>query len=143
MNELTMKVFLAALYLVTLGGLAFSAVRISAQAAPPAAEAGPVRNSYYEEWYELSADQGELTLRLENHIPGYSWKVGSSNDRLLRTTDYYYNKYDDRIITMVPAAGSEGDVTLTVSCMKDLDTKPIDRRQLSLHVAADGTITVR
>ena len=134
----TMSAFL--LYTMTIAVCALLSVRMVANASADAAqeEAEPVGSTYYESWYELSEDAQVLTLRLENHIPGYSWKLGASDDDLLDIADYYYDEYDDRIIVLTGSGGEEGSLILTAACMRDIYSRPISRKQLRVHVYKDG-----
>lgn len=128
-------------YAAALAVCALLSVRLAAnaQAAGAGQEAQTLKNTYYDEWYEVSGDV--LTLRLENHIPGYAWKLGSSNDELVKITDYYYDRYDDRIITMEAVPDRTGEVILTAVCMRDTLSRPIGRKQLRVHVYDDGRMS--
>ncbi len=137
----TLSVFL--LYTMTIAVCALLSVRLVANASADAAQeqAEPVRGTYYDSWYELSEDAGRLTLKLENHIPGYVWKLGSSDDDLLDIVDYYYDEYGDRIILLEPQIGGKGSLILTAVCMRDIYSRPISRKQLRVDVHEDGSMS--
>ena len=143
MKKLSLRFILWALYALTIAVGALASTRLVALATPAedAATVTNVSRGYYKEWYEST--DGCIVLKLENHIPGYAWKLGTSNDDILKTTDTYYDKYGDRFIVLTPVDGEEGDVVLTAACMKDVNSKPIDRRQLFVSVRSDGSFTVR
>ena len=147
MKKIPIRLVLWLSYILAIGAGTLGSMRIVANATSTeeSGEAGKMAHmsrSYYENWYEVSADGSELVLKLENHIPGYAWRLGSSNDNVLKTVDHYYDKYDDRIIVLEPSAGRSGDVVLTAACMKDINSKPIDRRQILVHIYEDGHLTV-
>ena len=41
-----------------------------------------------------------------------------------------------------PEYGRSGEVVLTVACMKDISSKPIDRRQLLVHISENGQLEI-
>ena len=145
MKKIPLRLIIWTVYMMIVAGGALGSMRIVANATSSenlqgAQEVARASHDYYEKWYEL--DDGKLVLKLENHIPGYTWKLGSSNDSLLKTVDYYYDSYSDRIIILAPASGESGEVILTAACMKDIKSKPIDRRQLRVRIAADGQMAL-
>jgi len=123
------------LCLVILCGATFGANALTARA-DTAAE----KTSAAEQWYEIDEEGEVLSIYLHNHVSGYDWRYGLSNDKLrqlhgheIKEDDLDEEKSEAWRLYLVPR-DEDGDVEITFVCVKDSESDSIDTRTLKIRV---------